>query len=721
MKAGRYNIRQLFANKDIHRIVVPEIQRDYVWQEDKVTGLLRSILEDYRQYLECIVPEVGWSDDSGLAEPFKMWYLEQKHSSSIGFIYAYRDSDIEDNYFLIDGQQRLTTLLILLLTLASRNVDIKEKFQKSFLDEGKLRFEYQVREAAHKFLLNFVSYCLNPQGKLKDQTWFYSYYNFDTTISSICDNFDTINDFLENIGIDEMHFFDYTCEHILFWYFDTSISEQGEELYIYMNARGESMQDHENLRANLIGKVTSRSPLPFKTNPHSNDNPKDIWAIEWEEWQDFFWKRRYPEKNENADKGFNEFLACISGLENYINGKKDFLSKSIFDREAAKPQSSLLYNKQLTALQLTQLRKIESYIRGLRYLHEYAPKFSKKYEYNGWIQRAIRDIWDLINIHRTNWFADLGDSNRGDEHNRMVFLWSLFHYLSNIDLGKIMEDVFFRSLRVIWLRYHNYSRSVARIKDSVADLIANGPWHLSVNLSAEEKVKHPYLVMQKENRIRAIESCIWEIEDHTLNLVGKGKSSNSSHLVDYSSFPDLGLLTKIRETFYYLFPKPTSVERYHTIRTLLLFYGPYWKRVSPYHYQNFDFSDWERIIRESDGAAFRMFFNDCVNATGVDILESIFEKKGKEFLSSTQDWEDIADWPDQLRIYALALRNKIWDMGSYMQVWDSQAGLLFAKTHRIYNSGRDGRSAYMSLHDRDYANSTRETMLANLNCAKSAI
>lgn len=47
----------------------------------------------------------------------------------------------------------------------------------------------------------------------------------------------------------------------------------------------------------------------------------------------FLWQHRaYKDskgshENENADKGFNEFLCCISGLENLINKPETILFK----------------------------------------------------------------------------------------------------------------------------------------------------------------------------------------------------------------------------------------------------------------------------------------------------------------------------------------------------------------------------------------------------------
>ena len=72
-----------------------------------------------------------------------------------------------------------------------------------------------------------------------------------------------------------------------FWYFDTGISAQGEELYIYMNSRGELVQSNENLKALLLEKL--------------NEAEKNKWGKKWEDWQDIFWKHKG--KNRNADGG----------------------------------------------------------------------------------------------------------------------------------------------------------------------------------------------------------------------------------------------------------------------------------------------------------------------------------------------------------------------------------------------------------------------------------
>jgi uncharacterized protein with ParB-like and HNH nuclease domain len=49
MKAGKYSVRELFVNSYIDQIIIPEIQRDYVWGEEQTVGLLESVLGGLQQ------------------------------------------------------------------------------------------------------------------------------------------------------------------------------------------------------------------------------------------------------------------------------------------------------------------------------------------------------------------------------------------------------------------------------------------------------------------------------------------------------------------------------------------------------------------------------------------------------------------------------------------------------------------------------------------------
>lgn len=123
MKTGRYKLKDLFDNKEIDQIIIPEIQRDYVWTKYNVKGLLNSIFSHYEEKVDlelditCQGNDITEEERAFLTEE----YRRLRFNTRIGFIYAYKDDSYNGKLFLIDGQQRMTTLYLLLLALYSKN------------------------------------------------------------------------------------------------------------------------------------------------------------------------------------------------------------------------------------------------------------------------------------------------------------------------------------------------------------------------------------------------------------------------------------------------------------------------------------------------------------------------------------------------------------------------------------------------------------------------
>lgn len=46
MNTGRYTLKSFLTDHNLDQIIIPEIQRDYVWQEENVKKLLISIKEN---------------------------------------------------------------------------------------------------------------------------------------------------------------------------------------------------------------------------------------------------------------------------------------------------------------------------------------------------------------------------------------------------------------------------------------------------------------------------------------------------------------------------------------------------------------------------------------------------------------------------------------------------------------------------------------------------
>ena len=391
MKAGRYCIKELFVNRYLHQIVIPEIQRDYVWKEKEVLRLFRSIIKDFQNYKNKDVPEIS-SADKELEAAFSVFYKKRYCSSNIGFIYAYNDEEYQGKYFLIDGQQRITTLFLILLGLAYTNTEINKSFRKIFINQGQnsqdatIKIDYKVRDSAHQFLRKFTAHVLKRKNNFKDQSWYFSnQYKSDETIQSIMGNFEKILEEISHFDQDLSEgLFEYILNQVEFWYFDTNISEQGEELYIYMNARGEQMQQNENLKADFINDL--------------NPEEKNDYGIKWEEWQNFFWKNRNTDDpKSNADKGFNEFLSWAQFLLYFSTNPS-----RLHDNDVEK-YGDVIRGKEnnLPDLSSYSVQELENFFNTVKWFFKI---FSKRFESDPLYFKIINDRWLQGNINQQDKF-----------------------------------------------------------------------------------------------------------------------------------------------------------------------------------------------------------------------------------------------------------------------------------------------------------------------------
>ncbi len=672
MKAGKYNIKELFSNKNIEAVIIPEIQRDYVWGKDQVEGLLQSIFDDYINFEGSKSKiHITVHNNPALEKTLSNYYKTLKYSTSIGFIYAYSDFEYPDKYFLIDGQQRLTTVYLLLVAIASKDENFKNQFSKIYFKNSKSFIEYRVREASLLFLNQTIKHnLLHNDAELEEQCWYYNFYKNDKTIQSIVRNLETIKNFLaENID-DIGSFKDYVLNHVQFWYFDTNISEQGEELYIYMNARGERMQSNENLKAELLAKINSQ-------------DEKDEWGRKWEEWQNDFWLIRG--KHENADEVFNEFLYCIAGLENHKNNKGFFIKNS--NKGFAPPTN----NQLLQCFKNHSFLTIERYINALKMiLGDEILDFCKKNDlYYKWIIHTRNLIRKLLNDNQTNYFIKLDDANRGTEQNRMVLLWSALELFSNVqtfDLDTII------SFRIIYNRYHNYIRAVATNLNDVAKFKSIGfEVVISDNSNDEEVLKYKFLSSQKQkSNLHNILSVIWHLEDHPINLDGSYlRNINSIHLIDYKQNPSVEELELIRDKFYELFPikedKSVNWDNYAKIISCLITYGKCWNAKVTNSYDNLDFDNEKRIVRDIDAEedkCFSKFFENYLQANNLIELE-------KRILIEPNYDDQTEEWLDAIQWYNFQLKEKMWKEGYYIAVGNHnhrKADKHFPNFYRFVNT-----------------------------------
>ena len=665
MKTGKYTLREFFSNRDLNTIIVPEIQRDYVWGKEQIKKLMESIIDDFVEYknpgklksIQCN------PNDKDVQLEFEKYYKKNYLSSNIGFIYAYSDSDYPGSYFLIDGQQRFTTIFLTLLVLAANGDDEQlNKFNRVFLNEEKPKLDYRVREASHIFMSKLVQ-TIGLAGNelssnwIKKQSWYLQDYDNDVTISSVIKNIDVITGFLKDnqiIKTDESSvdrdFVEYVEDYLEFWYFDTNISEQGEELYIYMNARGESMQEHENLKADLIGKL-------------KDSEMKKEYGKKWEIWQDLFWRNRNKGKNANADNGFNEFLCCIAGLENFFNSKKSFV-------EAGK---NIPYDnkKDLLSMEL-----IEQYWDGFSnlFLEKNILDFSSGYSYFAWIEKAKKEFWNIFNDNKTNWFANYRDDNRATERNRMVYAWSLLYYMKSLKGKEESLDHIYRTLRLFYMRYNNNYRAVDTSIGHVINILEDGPWSSDI-LNEEESKKYSFL----SGKGKEYEELIWKIEDHPLNLNGRDVGGkNCSHLVDFDKNPTVEILQNIYNRFCEIFPiVGDKYKKNHPKQLLnaLIFTSifncdakPFWDNENKGYYERLVFDRENRYIRGlstyGENNVFKTFFDHFKDGNYIRKTKEEVEAKMEKEIEKDKVSVSKIIWV--LAWYAASLERKMWEQGYYI-------------------------------------------------------
>lgn len=223
--------------------------------------------------------------------------IDNENNYNIGFLYSY-DSESNDNndnkeVHLIDGQQRFTTLYLTLFYLyvkCGKLNNNKEIFKK---------FSYRVRNLTKEFINIMIDKVktVDDLHNIENKTWYLSVYRKDQTIKNIVNFFTIFSDenFTECLrkNLEKL-------ENTTFWYFNTSQTSQGEELYITMNSRGEQIASYEDARVILLEEVGKKDKL---------EKSKIFNDIEH-----LFWKHR-KEGEDSADKGFERFLQQIIGLK----------------------------------------------------------------------------------------------------------------------------------------------------------------------------------------------------------------------------------------------------------------------------------------------------------------------------------------------------------------------------------------------------------------------
>jgi hypothetical protein len=505
-----------------YNFIIPEIQREYVWGNNDF-NILDKFFNDIKEatkegssdeeaalQMKSLEKMLEKADDKDKENIKKLidTYLSKK-DLNIGFLYSYKPdyyiyNDRNDDVYLIDGQQRFTTLILALFYFALKeNVNYIEF--KSFLRFNekleKLAFDYRVRTITHNFLIELVANCNTIEDLIgiKEKTWFLTDFAGDVTVKAMLG---TINKLQEHFKDDNNNYYQFVKKQIRFWHFKTEETSQGEELYITMNSRGQQLADHETVRAKLFENEK------IKTQQIE-------WGAKWEKWQDFFWKNK--SKGENADNGLNQFLRWVNIAE--------FISTENFKtRELAEKEYKKLISEN-HVLETVSLIEIEPYFNSLELLKTYynegffsSSHFSKNFLAE-WLTGNLSQV-DLIKLLPALMF--LKDKKPKEELNRFIRFFS--NITNHTGISKNPDTYIVESIQLTKL-------FLDKGFSDVTDLILLKDTSKGI-LTSEEVCKLSLFKKETNPAIRQnLEEAFWNTEDFKFS---NGKIGHLLQMCDYN-------------------------------------------------------------------------------------------------------------------------------------------------------------------------------------------
>ena len=375
------NIKKTLQTLLENELVIPEIQRDYVWGNNEIV---------LRRFLKNI--------------------FNNKEELDIGFFYSYKVYQNEEIYALIDGQQRITTLVLLYWYLG-----IGEDYIK--------KFKFKVRENCNNFLEKLLKENIsnieeekkeetedkkieeNISERIKNCIWYLSIWDNDPTVKSMLKALDIINDEFKEFNeiTENKEDIKNNIENNIIFTCITNDDRGLEKEYISLNARGRELERYEKLKAILVEDMDNKKVEYMKD--------RNKWLEKWEkDWQDILWECK-GDNVYNTDNIWNAVLYWardIFVIENNIykpnkeedNNKKNDDNKKInfdFDLMSIKGNNDKGDNYKDILLKI-----FDWIIPALKIINKYKDLFQKKCQFNNNEKNKVIDIDKIIEIDSIN-------------------------------------------------------------------------------------------------------------------------------------------------------------------------------------------------------------------------------------------------------------------------------------------------------------------------------
>lgn len=243
---------------------IPEYQRHYVWRNDEVLALLDDV------YSACQT-----NPDSEYFLGSLVLKKNERHEGSTKY----------DEYDLLDGQQRLTTLLLITAVIRDMTPQTNEPrlktcretiYQMANPDDNipeRLRIVFDIRDEVKDFIRDYIKKD-NGTTMITDLKTLSEKAGEVISICNMSNAILTIRDYFQNgHSIDD--FFPYLRSHVLMIYVAAEELEDAFHLFTVMNTRGIKLGNSDILKTENLSKVKM-------------DSTRIKYAKSWENIEEYF-------------------------------------------------------------------------------------------------------------------------------------------------------------------------------------------------------------------------------------------------------------------------------------------------------------------------------------------------------------------------------------------------------------------------------------------------
>lgn len=619
-----YTLAELFSGN--RRIIIPDLQRDYCWGDEtnrKSSGEVGELVTDFINNL------------------IEQYEAKGYETLNLGLFYGY---EIPANHIqLCDGQQRLTTLYLLLGMINKRTGKFRRHLISDYEykhDDNEPYLNYAIRESSLYFLSDLVCKFFISNGdtveSIKNADWYFSDYDLDPSICSMINALRKIealingkeHDWLESFGR-------WILNDLTFLYFDMENRKNGEETFVIINTTGEPLSTPQTLK-------------PLVINADINKNVADK-AKKWEDIETWFWQNRQGD-NDTADVGFNEFLRWVTMLQS----GKESIKSILADGQYSFPWESIRF------------QDLYEYWERVRFLFDIwecsgqlrrdalSPSANSSLKWNKVIGQIDCFLLLPLIAYCKKW--NVTESNDVNLHRFYKFIQNL----SRIDnVGKSVNDLVFDAIEAA-----KSCRDIVELTDpDKSDKISG------ILLSDEEKRK---LHILKDNTDREeIEKAFWKAQDFDQVRSHEIWNGQILPLINWSTDENghfsLDRFKNYLEKFDQVFSGDCE-EEIDDIRRALLTrslngYPRIFRGRKNYSFA-WNWSDWHILINENE-SKFKDFFDDLLQGKTIDSMIQSYPMSG--------DWADFVHHKSLLTFCKQKNIQKNDDYGNWLLIEETRA------------------------------------------------